>query len=58
MPHTSPPSPAHVLPTFFEMLVAFVGFASIYGDRLFAFRSAARPTGFPYLTGREQLPAA
>jgi uncharacterized protein len=52
MPHTSPPSPA------FEMLVAFVGFASIYGDRLFAFRSAARPTGFPYLTGREQLPAA
>lgn len=33
---------------------AFVGFAGVYGDRLFAFRSAASPTGFPYLTGREQ----
>src|SRR6266566_6188696 len=33
---------------------AFVGFAGIYGDRLFAFRSAERPAGFPYLTGREQ----
>jgi uncharacterized protein len=33
---------------------AFVGFAGVYGDRLFAFKSAARPTGFPYLTGREQ----
>src|SRR5436309_2485209 len=32
---------------------AFVGFAGVYGDRLFAFRSAVRPNGFPYLTGRE-----
>lgn len=32
----------------------FVGFAGVYGDRLFAFRSAERPKGFPYLTGREQ----
>ena len=33
---------------------AFVGYAGLYGDRLFAFRGAARPKGFPYLTGREQ----
>ena len=33
---------------------AFVGFSGVYGDRLFAFRSSAQPTGFPYLTGREQ----
>ena len=33
---------------------AFLGFAGVYGDRLFAFRSPARPSGFPYLTGREQ----
>jgi MOSC domain-containing protein len=32
----------------------FVGFAGVYGDRLFAFKSAERPEGFPYLTGREQ----
>jgi uncharacterized protein YcbX len=31
----------------------FAGFSGIYGDRLFAFRSSARPAGFPYLTGRE-----
>jgi uncharacterized protein len=37
-----------------ELSEAFVGFAGTYGDRLFAFRTAARPTGFPYLTGREQ----
>jgi uncharacterized protein len=37
-----------------ELAVAFVGFAGVYGDRLFAFRSSARPEGFPYLTGREQ----
>jgi uncharacterized protein len=37
-----------------ELSEAFVGFAGIYGDRLFAFRSAVRPCGFPYLTGREQ----
>jgi MOSC domain-containing protein len=33
---------------------AFVGFAGVYGDRLFAFKSSTRPAGFPYLTGREQ----
>lgn len=33
---------------------AFVGFAGLYGDRLFAFRSSAGPKGFPYLTAREQ----
>jgi uncharacterized protein YcbX len=31
----------------------FVSFAGIYGDRLFAFKGARRPEGFPYLTGRE-----
>jgi len=34
----------------------FVGFAGVYGDRLFAFKSSAAPTGFPFFTGRE-LPA-
>ena len=38
-----------------ELHEAFIGFAGVYGDRLFAFRSAARPKGFPYLTGREQM---
>jgi uncharacterized protein len=38
-----------------ELSEAFVGFAGIYGDRLFAFRSTGRPSGFPYLTGREQM---
>jgi uncharacterized protein len=33
---------------------AFVSFAGLYGDRLYAFIGAARPKGFPYLTGREQ----
>jgi uncharacterized protein YcbX len=37
-----------------ELQEAFVGFAGVYGDRLYAFRSSAAPTGFPYLTGREQ----
>ncbi len=37
-----------------EMEEAFVGFSGVYGDRYFAFRSPARPKGFPYLTGREQ----
>ena len=32
----------------------FIGFAGVYGDRLFAFSNSARPKGFPYLTGREQ----
>ncbi len=33
---------------------AFVGFAGVYGDRLYAFRSSAAAAGFPYLTAREQ----
>jgi uncharacterized protein YcbX len=37
-----------------ELEEAFVGFAGVYGDRLFAFRSSTRPKGFPFLTGREQ----
>jgi hypothetical protein len=37
-----------------QLEAAFLGFAGIYGDRLFAFRSAASPKGFPYLTAREQ----
>src|SRR5437667_11890448 len=31
----------------------FAGFAGVWGDRLFAFKSSATPVGFPYLTGRE-----
>ncbi len=37
-----------------ELSETFVGFAGIYGDRLFAFKGSGRPKGFPYLTGREQ----
>jgi uncharacterized protein len=37
-----------------ELQEAFVGFAGVYGDRVYAFRSSASPKGFPYLTGREQ----
>ena len=37
-----------------ELEEAFAGYSGIYGDRLFAFRSSASPTGFPYLTAREQ----
>ncbi|MFI5371524.1 MAG: MOSC domain-containing protein [Candidatus Eisenbacteria bacterium] len=33
---------------------AFVGFAGVYGDRVFAVRSAANPKGFPFFTGRAQ----
>jgi len=36
-----------------ELAEAYVGFAGVYGDRLYAFRSSAGPAGFPYLTGRE-----
>ena len=32
---------------------AFVGFAGVYGDRLFAFRNSIADVGFPFLTGRE-----
>lgn len=31
----------------------FLGYAGVYGDRLFAFTSASGPVIFPYLTGRE-----
>jgi uncharacterized protein YcbX len=37
-----------------EVQTAFLGFAGLYGDRVFAFTSAASPKGFPYLTAREQ----
>src|SRR5689334_8330261 len=33
---------------------AFMGFAGLYGDRIYAFTSTASPAGFPYLTGRTQ----
>ena len=36
-----------------ELPEIFAGFAGVYGDRLFAFKSSATPVGFPYLTGRE-----
>jgi hypothetical protein len=32
-----------------EVDAALLGFAGIYGDRLFAFKSTASPKGFPYL---------
>jgi uncharacterized protein YcbX len=35
----------------------FAGFSGIHGDRLFAFRSSAAPSGFPFLTGRECDPS-
>ncbi len=37
-----------------ELQEAFAGFAGVYGDRVYAFRSSAAPKGFPYLTAREQ----
>ena len=37
-----------------ELAEAFVGFAGVYGDRMFAFTSPSRPKGFPYVTGRER----
>lgn len=37
-----------------ELQESFVGFPGIYGDRVYAFESAAAAKGFPYLTGREQ----
>lgn len=32
----------------------FVGYAGVYGDRLFAFESSSNPRGFPFFTGRDQ----
>jgi len=37
-----------------ELDEVFAGYSGVYGDRLFAFKSSASPTGFPYLTAREQ----
>src|SRR2546423_6378356 len=37
-----------------ELDEMFVGYAGVYGDRLFAFESSASPRGFPFFTGREQ----
>ncbi len=37
-----------------QLSEAFLGFAGVYGDRLFAFASSSRPKGFPFLTGRER----
>ena len=31
----------------------FVGYPGVYGDRLFAFKSTAAPSGFPFLTARQ-----
>ena len=36
------------------MSEVFAGFAGVYGDRLFAFKNATAPPGFPFLTGRER----
>lgn len=37
-----------------ELNQVFVGFAGVYGDRVYAFHSSTAPKGFPYFTGREQ----
>lgn len=37
-----------------ELDEAFAGYPGIYGDRVFAFKSSAGPSGFPYFTAREQ----
>jgi uncharacterized protein len=37
-----------------EVSQAFLGFAGVYGDRLYAFHDGGALKGFPYLTGREQ----
>jgi uncharacterized protein len=37
-----------------ELDEIFVGYAGVYGDRVFAFTSSASPKGFPFFTGREQ----
>src|SRR3954447_2666416 len=36
-----------------EMNEMFVGYAGVYGDRLFAFESSENDRGFPYFTGRD-----
>lgn len=37
-----------------ELTEAFLGFAGVYGDRLYAFHSSTARAHFPYLTGRER----
>lgn len=37
-----------------ELDEIFAGFAGVYGDRLFAFRSSANRVGFPFVTARDQ----
>jgi MOSC domain-containing protein len=37
-----------------ELDEMFVGYAGVYGDRIFAFKSSANPKGFPFFTGRDQ----
>ncbi len=37
-----------------EMDELFAGFAGVYGDRLYAFRSSTAPGGFPYFTARDK----
>ena len=37
-----------------ELDEAFAGYPGIYGDRVFAFKSSASATGFPYFTARQQ----
>ncbi|MGI8770721.1 MAG: MOSC N-terminal beta barrel domain-containing protein [Acidobacteriaceae bacterium] len=37
-----------------ELQEAFLGFAGVFGDRLYAFHDSAARKGFPYLTAREQ----
>jgi len=39
-----------------QLSESFVGFAGIYGDRLYAFHNTGGSPGFPYLTGREREP--
>src|SRR6476646_5903288 len=36
-----------------ELDEAFAGYPGVYGDRVFAFKSSASPSGFPYFTARE-----
>ena len=37
-----------------ELEEAFVGFAGIYGDRIFAFETPSGRKGFPFFTGRDE----
>jgi uncharacterized protein YcbX len=37
-----------------ELDEIFAGYAGVYGDRLFAFKSSANHTGFPFFTGRDK----